>query len=76
VEEAPDCWLHLPWPPQVTELCPCPMRFEVLTAMAKTGSRYCHWEDSASPFFRIEKKHLNPSTKQCGVTFQKMPHYV
>jgi len=55
VEEAPDCWLHLPCPPQVTELCPCPMRFEVLTAMAKTGSRYCHWEDSASPFFRIEK---------------------
>jgi hypothetical protein len=31
------------------------MRFEVLTAMAKTDSRHCHWEDSASSFFRIEK---------------------
>jgi hypothetical protein len=47
--------MYLTYPPRVTKLCPCPMKFEVLTAMAKTGGRYCHWEDPAFPFFRIEK---------------------
>jgi len=77
VEEAPDCRLRIPFPPRVIKLCPCPMRFEVLTAVAQTGCRYCHWEDPAFPFFMIKKKTFKP---KCQTVWSHIPedasHYV
>jgi hypothetical protein len=76
VEEVPECRLHLPCPPKVTKLCPCPVRFAIVTALAKTGCRYCHWEESTLSIFRIEETFKPKCQAIWGHTPEDVSHYV